>query len=285
VAHLATAGTGSTAGTVDTRVAEVPPPQRDRKLPLERWLSAAIAAGILLIWEIASRTGIADATFLPAPTTIVRTLVREMAGGVLLQHLGATLLRVFPGLILGAVPGLLLGLAMGWSRKLRVIVDPFIAAIHPVPKLALLPLLMVLLGLGELPRITIVAIAAFFPVLLSAIAGVRQISPVYFEVAENYGASRVKIMTRVLIPGSLPMVLTGLRLAVNAALVLAIAVEIASATTGLGALVWLSWQVLRIELLYATVVITALLGITLNACLQWLSRRLVPWLPEPQPQL
>ena len=90
---------------------------------------------------------------------------------------------------------------------------------------------------------------------------------------------------RVVLPGSLPMVLTGLRLAANAALVLAIAVEIASATTGLGSLVWLSWQVFRVELLYATVVLTALLGISMNALLQWTARRLVPWLSEPQRML
>jgi NitT/TauT family transport system permease protein len=190
-----------------------------------------------------------------------------------------------PGLLLGAVPGLLLGLAMGGSPRLRAIVDPFVAAIHPMPKLALLPLLMVLLGIGEAPRIVVIAIAAFFPMLLSAMAGVRQISPVHFEVARNYGASPHQVFLRVALPGSLPMVLTGLRLAANVSLLLAIAVEIASAQLGLGALVWLSWQVLRVELLYATLVVTALFGIGINVLLQWVARRLVPWLPEPQPVL
>jgi NitT/TauT family transport system permease protein len=221
--------------------------------------------------------------FLPAPSTIAATLSNEVANGTLPRHLGATLARVFPGLLLGALPGMLLGLAMGWSRTLRAAADPFVAALHPVPKLALLPLLMLLLGLSEAPRIAVIAIASFFPMVLSAMAGVRQISPVHFEVAENYGATRWKVLTRVVLPGSLPMVLTGLRLSANVALALAIAVEIATANTGLGALVWLSWQVLRIELLYATIVVTALFGITVNAVLQWLARRLVPWLPDQQP--
>lgn len=252
---------------------------------MERWLALGIAVGVLLLWEFCARTGLVNALFLPAPTSIGRTLVNEIWKGALLGHLGATLMRVFPGLIIGAVPGTLLGLAMGWSPRLRGVADPFVAALHPVPKLALLPLLMVLLGLSEAPRIAVIAIASFFPMVLSAMAGVRQISPVHFEVAKNYGASPLKVLTRVVLPGSLPMVLTGLRLAANVALSLTIAVEIATANTGLGALVWLSWQVLRIELLYATIVITALFGITVNVVLQWLTRRLVPWLPDLQPVL
>jgi ABC-type nitrate/sulfonate/bicarbonate transport system permease component len=247
---------------------------------VERWLALGIAVGVLLLWEFCARTGLVNALFLPAPTSIGRTLVNEIWKGSLLRHLGATLMRVFPGLIIGAVPGTLLGLAMGWSPRLRGVADPFVAALHPVPKLALLPLLMVLLGLSEAPRIAVIAIASFFPMVLSAMAGVRQISPVHFEVAKP-----LKVLTRVVLPGSLPMVLTGLRLAANVALSLTIAVEIATANTGLGALVWLSWQVLRIELLYATIVITALFGITVNVVLQWLTRRLVPWLPDLQPVL
>jgi ABC-type nitrate/sulfonate/bicarbonate transport system permease component len=245
----------------------------------------AIALGVLLLWEVSARTGIISATFMPAPTSIVRTLIDEFVHGAMLRHFSATLLRVFAGLAVGAVPGLLCGLVMGWSPRLRAIADPFVAALHPVPKLALLPLLMVLLGLSDAPRIAVIALSCFFPMLLSAMAGVRQISPVHFEVARNYGARRRKVLTRVVLPGSLPMVLTGLRLSANTALALTIAVEIATAQTGLGAQVWLSWQVLHIELLYATIVLTALFGIGVNLVLQSLTRRLVPWLPDTQPVL
>jgi NitT/TauT family transport system permease protein len=262
-----------------------PGPGAGRQTASERRIAAAIAGGIVLAWELLSRVGIVSPTFVPAPTSILRTLGAEIASGVLPGHLAATLGRVVPGLAAGGTAGLLLGLAMGGSRRLRGIVDPFIAALHPVPKLALLPLFMVLLGLGEAPRIAVVALACFFPMLLSAMAGVRQISPIHFEIARNYGASRRQMLMRVVLPGSLPMVLTGVRLAANAALVLAIAVEIASATRGLGSLVWLSWQVFRVELLYATVIVTALLGVGINALLQWSARRLVPWLPDPPAQL
>ena len=254
-------------------------------MPVERWLSAAIAAGLLLLWELCARTGIINPTFMPAPSSILRTLADEILHGALLRHFSASLLRVVAGLTVGAIPGMLAGLAMGWSPRVRQVADPFVAALHPVPKLALLPLLMVLLGLSDAPRIAVIALSSFFPMLLSAMAGVRQISPVHFEVARNYGASGLKVLTRVVLPGSLPMVLTGLRLSANTALALTIAVEIATAQSGLGALVWLSWQILNIELLYATIVLTAIFGVSVNLLLYWLARRLVPWLPEQQPVL
>ncbi|MGH7503400.1 MAG: ABC transporter permease [Longimicrobiales bacterium] len=286
MAHLATARRRSPAGSVDSVVAAQPGlPARPRRIDAERWLAATIAAALLLLWELLSQFGVLSRMFMPAPSTIARTLVREFSSGLLLAHLGATFLRIVPGLLLGALPGLLLGLMMGWSGRLRRIVDPFVAATHPMPKVALLPLLMILFGIGEAPKIIVIAVASFFPMLLNAMAGVRQISPVHFEVARNYGAGTLQMLRRVVLPGSLPMVLTGLRLTANVALALTIAVEIAAAQTGLGSLVWLSWQVLRVELLYATIVVTALFGLSMNVLLGWLARRFVPWLPDRQPLL
>jgi NitT/TauT family transport system permease protein len=107
--------------------------------------------------------------------------------------------------------------------------------------------------------------------------GVRQISPIHFEVAHNYGASRLKVLTRVILPGSLPSVLAGARLALNSALLVTITVELATAQIGLGAMIWSAWETLRIERLYAGVAVIALLGITSNYALQTVSRHLVPW--------
>ena len=166
--------------------------------------------------------------------------------------------RMIPGLLLGAVPGLLLGLAMGWSRALRRALDPILMAIHPIPKIAILPLLMIFFGIGEASRIAVASVAAFFPMLISTMAGVQQINPIYFEVARNYGASPFKLFTRVILPGSLPLALSGLRLAANVTLLVTIAAEIVMADRGLGSLVWLAWETLRIELLYATLTVVSL---------------------------
>lgn len=254
---------------------------RPRLPASDRRISLAIGIVALLIWEMLARAGVINTLFFPPPTAIAAELVRAFASGVMVEHLAATLLRVFPGLVLGGTAGLFLGLAMGASRRLRVIFDPFVAGLHPIPKLALLPLLMIMFGIGETSKVAAIAVASFFPMLINAMAGVRQISPIHFEVARNYGARRLQILFRVMLPGSLPLVLAGTRLAANIALLITIAVEIAASDTGLGALVWLSWQVLRVEQLYATLFVIAILGVGLSAGLQWLARRLVPWMPEP----
>jgi NitT/TauT family transport system permease protein len=247
---------------------------------LERWLPAAIVTVALAGWEWRVRTGGLSALFFPAPSTIALTLARLVTSGELATHLSATLSRLLLGFVLGGLPGLILGLVMGWSRRLRLVLDPFIAAAHPIPKIAVLPLIMIIFGIGESSKIVVVAVAVFFPMLINTMAGVRQISPIYFEVAENYGGSLLKVFIRVVGPGSLPLVLNGVRLALNTALVLTIAVELVAAQEGLGEMIWFAWETLRTEELYATLIVIAALGISLNFLLQRLTAHLVPWQVE-----
>jgi NitT/TauT family transport system permease protein len=236
-----------------------------------------IAVGLLVVWELGVRSHVITAFYFPAPAFIAKTLWKLLSNGVLIEHLQATLLRLFAGLLLGSVPGLLLGLAMGWSPKLRDVVDPFIAAVHPLPKIALLPLIMVIFGVRDTSLVIVAAAGAFFPMLINTMAGVRHIDPIYFEVASNYRASRRMVFQRVVVPGSLPAILTGLRLAVNTALLLTVAVEMVSAEQGLGAMIWLTWNTMRIEEIYVSLFVITVLGIVFTLLLQYLSARLTPW--------
>lgn len=237
-----------------------------------------IVAVVVALWELGVRRQFFSGMFVPAPSEIFRELVRGLWGGPLLAALKATTLRVGSGLLIGGVAGALFGLMMGASRRLSRILNPLIAAVHPIPKLALLPLFMVFFGLGEAPKIIVVSAAAFFPMLLSTMAGVRHIASVHFDAARTFGASRRQLITRVVIPGSVPMMLSGLRLAANIAFLSAIAVEMVAAKNGLGAQVWLAWQVLRLDELFATLVVISFVGVTVNTLLRWLSRRVAPWL-------
>lgn len=246
----------------------------------EWWVTALIIIAPLMIWEVLARSGRISSLFFPAPSVILLTSIQLITNGKLSIHLGITLWRVFIGFFLGGISGLILGMAMGWSRSLRMVIDPLIAAAHPVPKIAILPLIMILFGIGESSKIVVIAVATFFPMLINTVAGVRQINPIHFEVAENYGASLNKIFTRVIMPGSLPLVLTGARLALNMALLVAIAVELVSAQEGLGAMIWLAWQTLRTEELYVSLFVTAALGMILNFLLQRMTLYLVPWQTE-----
>ncbi len=246
------------------------------------WSAAATLVGCALIWELASRRALISPVFFPPPSVIAATIVRLLVGGGLLHHIAATLGRLTVGLVLGAVPGFLIGLLMGWSRGARTVLDPLIAAIQPLPKIALFPLVLILFGLGEGSKIVIVALGAFFPMVINTMAGVRQISSTYFDVAECYGAGRLKTFSNVVFPGSLPMAFAGLRLAFNLALLITITVELLAARQGLGAVIWMARETLRVEELYAALVVIAVIGISCNTLLRLLAGRLIPWQPIAQ---
>ena len=240
-------------------------------------LSIALAALVTLTWEIGARQGWINALFFPPPTAILQTTLQLAVEGDLLEHAFQTVQRLLLGLLLGGVPGLLLGLLMGWSPRLRGALDPWVSAVHPLPKIALLPLILIIFGIGESSKVVIAALGAFFPMAINMTAGVAAIPPVYFEVAENYGARRGQIFRKVVLPASLPFSVTGFRLAFNMALLLTIAAEIISARVGLGALIWLAWETMRTTHLYASLVVIVLLGIGSTWLLQWTVRRLAPW--------
>lgn len=231
----------------------------------------------LLIWELLARLGMLSAIFFPAPSIILLTFFRLLLNGTFIENTGATLFRIMIGSLAGILPGILLGVLMGWSQRIRKLFDPIIAAIHPIPKIAVFPLVLIIFGIGEMSNIVVIAISAFFPALITSMSGVQQIDPVYFEVAKNYGANRWKTFSRVLLPGSLPSILTGIRLGFNTGLLLAIAVELLSSKLGLGVMIWFSWQTLRVEELYATLIVISLLGVGLNTGLKALFGWMVPW--------
>ena len=232
---------------------------------------------MLVAWEVGARTGLVSALFFPAPSVIVRALVRTTASGELPIHLGFTLYRLALGLAFGGSAGLLLGLLMGWSRTARTIAGPAVAAIHPMPKLALLPLVLIIFGIGEQSKVVLIALAAFFPMLINSMAGVQQIDDLTWEVARHYQARGPTLLRRVVLPGSLPMVLAGAQLALNTALMVTVAVELVTAQQGLGATIWLAWQTLRTPEMYATLLVIAGLGLASNFLLGLLARRLMPW--------
>ncbi len=232
---------------------------------------------ILAIWEGLVRAGRLNALFFPPPTVVFQTMYRMTLSGDLPAEVGVSLRRVLYGFVLGAAPAVVIGLSMGWSRRVRAFVEPIIAATYPVPKIALLPMIMLIFGIGEMSKIVIIAVGTFFPAAINATAGVLGIPPTFFEVARNFGAGRFKTFTRVVLPGSLPIVFTGLRLGFGMALLLVVAAEFVAAREGVGAMIWLAWQTLRTERLYAGIVAWAAIGLISTRGLQRLERRLVRW--------
>ena len=235
---------------------------------------------ILVVLEIVVRAGVPTGLFLPAPSAVAMSLAEMIRNGSLVAHLVVTMSRIAMGLLVGVGIGVTLGLAMGASRRLRRLLDPVVAAIHPIPRLAFFPLLIVVFGVGEMSKLAAVSLGAFFPMLLNTVAGVRGMNPVHLELARNYGASRRQMFLHVLLPGSMPLMLTGLRLASNVAFHSTIGVEMVGSRTGLGAALWLSWQTFRIDHLYAILVVIAAIGIGLATLIRVVTQRSAPWMVD-----
>lgn len=250
---------------------------RSGAVRVERYGPGLIVASALGAWELLARSERVSAAFFPPPSSIAANLVADLLQGEIWSDAWATLVRVLTGFVLGAGLGLVLGLAMGASPRFRAQLDPLVAAAHPIPKIAVLPLVLVIFGIGESSKIVLAAVGAFFPMTINTMAGVRQISPIHFEVARSYGASRLRLFTRVVLPGSLPFALTGARLSLNVSLMLTIAVELVAAQRGLGQRLWFSWQTFQIEEVYAGLVVISVVGIGLNAMLGRFSAWAMPW--------
>jgi NitT/TauT family transport system permease protein len=246
---------------------------------VDRLIAAAIALTFFTLWEVGARLGWIEALIFPPPSKIVADFPVLWNNG-LPRQVGMTLMRFLGGAVLGGVPGILFGLVIGWLPRLRRIADPFISAIHPIPKIVLFPLFIVIFGINEFSKVAAIALTVFFPSLINAAAGAREISPLYFEVIRSYGGRRAALFRHVVVPGSVPMMLSGIRIAATLGLLVTIAVEFTVASEGIGAIIWLSLQTMRTEDLYAGVIVISLIGITINATIQWLLRRLTPWQPR-----
>jgi NitT/TauT family transport system permease protein len=242
----------------------------------DRLTAAAIALLLAALWEVAARSGWIDMYLFPPPSRIAKGLV-TLARNELAENVLITVGRLLGGLLLGVVPGVLFGLAAGSLPRLHRIVDPFIAAIHPLPKIVLFPLFIVIFGIGEWAKVSSIALTVFFPSMINSAAGARQIPPLYREVIRNYGGGRLAAFRHVILPGSLPMILNGIRVAVNLGLLVTIAMEFTVVSPGIGSIIWLALQTMRIEQLYAGIVVISVIGVTLNMPIQWLLRRTTQW--------
>lgn len=255
-------------------------PALTRTTSLERLVSLLSPLVLLGIWELLVRGRILDVRFFPAPSAVLQTLVTLVTSQVLLSDIGVSLVRIGAGFTLGAVSGLILGLLMGVSRLVRAAITPLVGVIYPIPKIAILPLVMLIFGIGEPSKYVIVAIGVFFLVLLNTMAGVMNIDKIYFEVGQNFGAGRSDILRTIAIPGALPLIFTGLRLAWGTGLLLIVAAEFISSRSGIGYLIWTAWQTFSVEEMYAGLLTISALGLASFALFDAIERWLVPWKPD-----
>jgi ABC-type nitrate/sulfonate/bicarbonate transport system permease component len=244
---------------------------------LERLLSVLSPAILISIWEAAALAGKVDTRFFPAPSSVFGALGQMLQTGELWEHLSVSLQRIAIGFTIGAIPGVVVGLAMGLFSPIRAVIQPLIDGTFPIPKIAILPLFIMIFGIGEESKYAIIAVAVIYLVLINTVAGVRNIDKIYLDVGRNYHASRMMMFTDVALPGALPLIVTGLRLGMGVALLVIVAAEFVGARSGIGYLIWTSWQVFQVEKMYVGLLVSAVLGFSTALILNFLERLLIPW--------
>jgi ABC-type nitrate/sulfonate/bicarbonate transport system permease component len=250
------------------------PKTRDRVL----YLISPI--GLLLLWQLLLMAGFGDRRFIPAPTDIAVRFWALIQNGELALHTGVTLMRVFAGYVIGAVPAIVVGLLMAMFKPVRIFFDPLIATLFPIPKIALMPLLLLALGFGDASKIALVAIAVFFPVTVNTYVGAANIEKIYWDVAKNYGASQTVLFTRVVFFGALPMIFAGLRIALAVSFIVLVAAEFVATKSGIGYLIWNSWELLQVDIMFVGIVTIGILGLITSALFQEIERKVIPWKAE-----
>ena len=243
----------------------------------DRLLAVLSPLGFLAVWEALSRLALLDPRFIPSPANVLHTIVAMTRTGELPYHVLVSSRRIVAGFLLGAVPAVGVGLMMGLSKPVRAVLMPLVSAIYPIPKIAVYPLLIFYLGLGEASKISIVALSIFFLVLLNTMAGVLAVDPAYFKIAKAYGANGRGVFATVAFPGALPQIFTGLKLGMGFALIVIVGAELLGSDKGIGYLIWRSYQIFAIDAMFAGLLVTAILGWVAILALDWLERRVLPW--------
>jgi NitT/TauT family transport system permease protein len=243
-------------------------------------LPALTVVLFLVAWEVLVRVRNIPPIYLPAPSLIAVYLWRMTADGTMEYHLGVTLLRIFAGFAIAAATGIALGVWMGMSRPVAKIADLWIAALYPLPKISLIPLLIIWLGTGEAYRIVISAVTAFFPIVMSTYAGIRQTDQGLIKAAKDLGANTGQIQLKVVIPAAIPSILAGLQLGMGVTIILIVAAEMigGSSQSGMGYLLINSSQVMETEKVFASLVVLAIMGAVIIKLQQWSDRKFAPWI-------
>jgi len=240
-------------------------------------VSVASIIVLLLVWEGICRGGIVASLFLPAPSQILQALCTMIGEGEVGTSLAASLYRILTGFALGSLLGLAVGLVTGTSALADRMMNPVVNALYPIPKIALLPLFILWLGIGELSKVTIIATGVFFPVAMNTYTGVKNVDPLLIKVAVSFNASWSRIMRCVVLPHALPMIFAGLRIAAGTSLLLLVAAEMIAAQVGIGALILHYGDLMITDKLMAGVIVLSLLGLVFNLLLQFVEKKCIPW--------
>lgn len=236
-----------------------------------------VIVAFLALWQISSTRGWVNPSIFPPLDLILSALWDSLSSGALLDDIAISLQRSGIAFAAAVIIGIPLGLVMGQARIVEQALDPLLQFFRQTSALALYPVFILLLGLGETSKVFVIFWATLFPILLATIGGVKEVDGKLIEMARTYGASRLTIFRRVVLPASVPAIFVGLRLSATTALLLLIAAEMIGANKGIGFQVMNAQYNFQIPLMFAAILLLALLGLLANAVLVLLQRRLCRW--------
>ena len=236
-----------------------------------------LPALLVLVWHLASVSGAVKPYLLPPPTAVVTTLWELALNGTLAKHVQASVTRWVIGFVLGGGLGLLLGSWVGLSRGAERTLDTSVQMLRTVPFLAMAPLLIIWLGLDEAPKITLVGLAAFFPLYINTFAGIRNVDRKLIEVGQVYGLSRAEMLVRVIIPAALPAVFTGVRYGLGVAWLALVVAELMGATRGLGFMLVEGRELVRLDIIVGGLILFSLVGKIVDQFVRLLEARFLRW--------
>ena len=245
--------------------------------PDHRTVRVLALAGLVVLWELITRTGLVSSLFLPSPIGVLAEGWDMAVSGQLHVHLLTSLERLAWGFAIGALAGISVGVAVGFFSLADAVVQPIIAATFPIPKIALLPLLILWLGIGEASKVAVITLGVFFPMAINTYTGVRHADSQLLRAAVSFGAGRWSLIRKVMLPSALPMIFAGLKLGAGTSLLLLVAAEMIAANSGIGYLILNAQNLMETTTLMVGIVLLSLLGLVSHWLLTRLERVAIPW--------
>lgn len=247
---------------------------REHRTGITRAVAVAVVLGA---WEGLVRSGTVSPLFLSSPLTVAAWLVKGFASGTIWQHIAVTAQESAIGFALAIVAGIPIGVGMGRVQMVRDTLEPFIMALYSSPIVAFLPLLIIWLGIGLWSKVVFVFIGAVFAIIINTEAGVSSIDPRLVETARAFTANERQVLTKVVLPSSIPFIVAGLRQSIGRVLIMVVVAELYAATAGLGYLVFQGGAMYDTTQVFGGVTLLAATGIILNQALRAVERRVAPW--------
>jgi NitT/TauT family transport system permease protein len=242
-----------------------------------RWVGVVVFVGLFVLAELGTRSGFISPLTLPKPSDVLKTFQELYTSGLLFKHLLPSLSRLVVGATIGVLTGIMVGTLIGLFSYVRSALVPLVAAIFPIPKIALLPLFVIWFGIDEASKYALIAFGTFTPTVVATYGAVDNVDRTLIRMGQSFGLSWFSIVRKIVLPGAMPGILSGLRVSLAIAIILLVAAEMLGAEYGIGAYILEAGSLYDLERLFAGVIILSLLGVLISAAIGVIERRLLDW--------